>query len=345
MSLTYSDLTFSQFPDELDDSYEYMSDLTLDLLELSTQYNSLISSKKFNEASKLLIDNPSLNKIYFNAEKYNKLIDSIRATQRLYKNDVQMYILELVKNKGVFSSTTKYAKYNVVTYYDSQVYMCISSDCPLGTPPTNTDYWYPLSIKGEKGVGIGLSYDGVWKSNFTYNKDSCVTYNNVLYASVIDNNIGKTPSQNSSYWSLVFDMSEFTVYDNSSSNLNSTNLQEAIDELNISINNNTNKLNTIENGAQKNTVTGVKGSSESNYRTGNINITPANLGITVINNTRDSDKSVNYSASSNYANGAGYANSAGNSDSVDGFHFQISSTDLEAGVSALSTNVFCFVYE
>ena len=38
------------------------------------------------------------------------------------------------------------------------------------------------------------------------------------------------------------------------------------------------KLAGIESGAQVNTVTGVKGDSESSYRTGNVNITPANIG-------------------------------------------------------------------
>lgn len=41
------------------------------------------------------------------------------------------------------------------------------------------------------------------------------------------------------------------------------------------------KLDKIESGAQVNTVTGVKGAAESTYRTGNINITLANLGVTV----------------------------------------------------------------
>lgn len=39
------------------------------------------------------------------------------------------------------------------------------------------------------------------------------------------------------------------------------------------------KLGSIENGAQVNKVTGVKGNSESSYRTGNINITKANIGL------------------------------------------------------------------
>lgn len=39
-----------------------------------------------------------------------------------------------------------------------------------------------------------------------------------------------------------------------------------------------NKLNGIENNAQVNTITGVKGDGESSYRTGNVNLTPADVG-------------------------------------------------------------------
>lgn len=38
------------------------------------------------------------------------------------------------------------------------------------------------------------------------------------------------------------------------------------------------KLNGIAAGAQVNSITGVKGNAESTYRTGNVNITPANIG-------------------------------------------------------------------
>ena len=41
------------------------------------------------------------------------------------------------------------------------------------------------------------------------------------------------------------------------------------------------KLAGIEAGAQVNTVTGIKGDAESDYRDGNVNITAANLGITM----------------------------------------------------------------
>ena len=39
-------------------------------------------------------------------------------------------------------------------------------------------------------------------------------------------------------------------------------------------------------------VTGIKGNAESSYRTGNVNITPANIGLGNVDNTADKDKSV-----------------------------------------------------
>lgn len=44
------------------------------------------------------------------------------------------------------------------------------------------------------------------------------------------------------------------------------------------------KLNGIEDGAQVNTVTGIKGSAETEYRTGEINITSENIGLGNVEN-------------------------------------------------------------
>lgn len=52
------------------------------------------------------------------------------------------------------------------------------------------------------------------------------------------------------------------------------------------------KLSGIAEGAQKNTITGVKGSSETAYRTGNVNITAANIGLGNVNNTSDTNKPI-----------------------------------------------------
>lgn len=45
------------------------------------------------------------------------------------------------------------------------------------------------------------------------------------------------------------------------------------------------KLDGIATGAQVNSITGIKGNAESSYRTGNVNITPANVGAVPISGT------------------------------------------------------------
>lgn len=52
------------------------------------------------------------------------------------------------------------------------------------------------------------------------------------------------------------------------------------------------KLTGIESGAQVNAVTGVKGNAENNYRTGEINISPANIGLGNVDNTSDANKPI-----------------------------------------------------
>lgn len=52
------------------------------------------------------------------------------------------------------------------------------------------------------------------------------------------------------------------------------------------------KLAGIEAGAQVNTITGVKGDAEAAYRTGDVNITKANIGLGNVDNTSDLDKPI-----------------------------------------------------
>lgn len=48
-------------------------------------------------------------------------------------------------------------------------------------------------------------------------------------------------------------------------------------------------------------VTGIKGSSESSYRRGNVEITPSNIGLGNVDNTSDTNKSVKYATSAGSA--------------------------------------------
>ena len=57
-------------------------------------------------------------------------------------------------------------------------------------------------------------------------------------------------------------------------------------------------------------VTGVKGDAESTYRTGNVNITKANIGLGNVDNTADANKSVKHATSADSATTATSANTA-----------------------------------
>lgn len=65
-------------------------------------------------------------------------------------------------------------------------------------------------------------------------------------------------------------------------------------------------------------------------------VTKETIGLGNVDNTADKDKSVKYATSSSTCT---------NADKVDGYHFTVSTTDLTAGSSPLTTNTFCFVYE
>lgn len=203
----YENFLFSKFPKQID-TYEYMQDLNIDTSELAKQYQLLISQKKFSEANQYLIDNPSLSRSMFNAEKFNKIIDSIKSIQTLYKEDIQTYITNLVKNKGIYSSSKSYNKYDVV-YYNSLPYLGLEDNIPVGVLPTDTSFWYPLAIRGDKGEsGTGLTPRGSWNESIQYYKDDVVSYNNSLWAATKDN-IGYFPNNSSSIWCCILSVNIF----------------------------------------------------------------------------------------------------------------------------------------
>lgn len=202
MSNTYPKYTNSSFPDSID-QFDLFSDVTIDMLPYVKQYQSFYSSGDLNRASQLLIDHPEMKNMVINSSNLNRIIDAIKCIETLYSTDIQTYIMELVSYKGSYSSKQKYSKYDVVSYEDSMMYMCISLNTPLATPPTDTSFWIPLSLKGDKGEsGTGLSPRGKWDSETQYYKDDLVSYNNQLWAAKGDN-INSLPNNDSTIWYSV----------------------------------------------------------------------------------------------------------------------------------------------
>ena len=216
MSMTYPDLIYTSYP-EISDTFDYLSDLSADQIALANQYKLYLTYNDLASAKKLLADNPSLNLTMINAEKINKLIDAVKATQRLYKDDIQSYLVNLVKYKGVYSSTAIYNKYDVVTQTvdgKTMAYMCII-DTTAGIQPTNTSYWVAITQQGERGAaGFGLNYAGNYVKTAEYQQHSMVAYNNALWAS-LDTVTGVEPLDDSDVWEKImsFNVSDLAFTD------------------------------------------------------------------------------------------------------------------------------------
>ncbi|MGN1124681.1 MAG: hypothetical protein ACI4SM_00705 [Candidatus Gastranaerophilaceae bacterium] len=203
MSVSYPDLTETNFPQAID-TFNRATDVTLELLPYVQEYQKLYNTGKLADAAQILVEHPELQNCIINASTINKCYDAIKALQRFYMSDIQKYIEQLITYKGEYSSKISYEKYDVILYNGS-AYLCIS-DSPIGTLPTDLNYFTPLTLKGEQGEsGTGLSSRGVWDKTVQYYKDDLVSYNNQLWAAKEDN-FGSLPNDYSTVWYSVLSL-------------------------------------------------------------------------------------------------------------------------------------------
>lgn len=209
--------SYTTFPDSVQ-TFDLKSDVSSSVYPNWKQFNTYIANGQFTNATTLLQSNSELQQCIIDSIYMNKLTKTVEEIQDLFLNQIQTYIHETVIHKGEWSDRIKYTKYNFVTYEiygGKQTFECLSNDTPIGTPPTNTTYWIPRTIKGEQGAsGTGFTPRGVWSEYITYYKDDLVSLNNVLWVAKEDN-IGQAPSNSSSVWysvmSLNFLFSELKV--------------------------------------------------------------------------------------------------------------------------------------
>lgn len=206
----YSDLE-NYFPVKVDE-FERFIDPSISSLQAINQYYQFYDSGNISAANEILKNNPQLKRSIINADNLNKIRDAIVSIERYYLNDVQQYLVNIVSYRNDWVSNVKYKKYDVVMFPHNEVFqafMCIyDGDVPIGTIPTNTKYFIPLTLQGAQGVsGIGLSYRGTWSSIVTYDADDCVEYNNVLWYAKAEN-INSVPQEISADWEAVLRMSK-----------------------------------------------------------------------------------------------------------------------------------------
>lgn len=207
MSELYPDL-INNFPNDIDPNRKFQ-DVTSANKALVLQYYTYKEAGNDAAATDLLNTNPALKDTIVTAEMIQYIYDMNVSQQRFYLNDVQTYLVNLVKPKGYFSETTKYTKYDTVQYTVNgaiQSYMGAKVDIPIGTPPTNTTYFDPITLRGEKGAsGTGLSVRGVWNSLDTYYVNDCVSLNNAMWYAIVENT-NNAPNDLSTYWKKFADL-------------------------------------------------------------------------------------------------------------------------------------------
>lgn len=234
MSDLYQDCPNTGFPETIDE-WERFLDPTLSELTAIKRYTSLYSAGNIAAANDVLETNPILKRMCVNADNLNKLRDGIIALQRYYTSDVQQYLVNIVKPKGTWSNTAKYTKYNTVQYKEDdavETYMAIKTDVPVGTLPTDSNWFVRLTMRGDKGEsGTGLTPRGVWNSETKYYTDDMVSHSNALWYCVSEHT-GMVPNKQGSAWSFLMEFSpDMQTYNNASSGLAAETVQAAIDEV------------------------------------------------------------------------------------------------------------------
>lgn len=218
MSTLYPDLPLTVFPSGGIDSFTTWLDIIASDGALVLQYQQAMQSGNTVLANQILAQIPSASQKIIKATDLNKMTQAILAVERFYQTDVEPYIqeqqanwLEIIQRfsyKGEWASGTTYEVNNFVSYTVSGatlIYLATSNP-PVGTPPTNTNYWRLLSIQGQQGPsGEGVSYRQEWNSSTQYYTDDTVTYGGALWIAT-QNSQGQTPQSGSQYWQLVMSL-------------------------------------------------------------------------------------------------------------------------------------------
>lgn len=240
MSQTYTDLVYTNIPDA-QDNFDYKLDVDIETSPLVDQYYTLINQKDFTGLVAFLEDNPKLRRTVITAEDWNRLRDAVIGLQRIFLLELDNHLITFSTPEGTWDKNIKYRKYNVVDYeFEHEIHAYIAMpkaitdfDIPIGTLPTDKNYWKPLTLRGEKGEpGTGLTPHGAHTLNYQYYANDLVSYDNCLWYALTDNyNI--VPNRNSATWHLLMQFTgELLKFDNTGTTLTSTTLQNAVVELN-----------------------------------------------------------------------------------------------------------------
>ena len=217
----YNDLPLTNFPSSLDTFTQWLNILSSDG-PLIAQYQAALQAGDTTQANQILAQIPQGTQKILTAVDLNKLTQAIQAVERFYKTDIEPYIqtqqeswlstIQQFSYQGTWQVGTSYIPNNLVSYTTSGltlIYIATSMP-PVGTVPTNQQYWRLLTIQGQQGIsGVGLSYRQQWSSSQTYSVNDAVTYDGAIWMA-LQSNQNQIPSSSSAYWQIVMNLSVTT---------------------------------------------------------------------------------------------------------------------------------------
>lgn len=214
MSTLYPDLVQTKFPNNLDDIVSLLNVNSSDSSNIRL-FQQLIMDGNFSQAQVVLNSIQNADRKFIDAPYFNLIRDAILALERFYKSDIYPYLQEqqeIWKNSvgqlsflGPYNPNVQYAKNNYVSYIvngQETIFIAID-DPPLGTAPTDTRYWRPITVKGQRGPsGPGASFMYEWEAGEIYEPQDVVIYQNRWFIAKVQNQ-NQPPFVGSPYWDVV----------------------------------------------------------------------------------------------------------------------------------------------
>lgn len=195
---------------------ELMDDMHLSSKDTFMDFYTAMKSNNIGRAQSILDNNPDVANQIMNSENINYLIDILNARELEPKTDIDYFLenlyqlfLKMINDTrivGEYDANTQYYIHNFVLYQNKYYYALKTP--PIGTIPTNKEYWIEYDIKGFQGYGgiTNLNYLGNWDSTINYKPYDVVRYQNKIWYA-IDNNISYPPNLNHYPWNpIVFAM-------------------------------------------------------------------------------------------------------------------------------------------
>lgn len=190
---------------------ELMDDMHLSSRDLFLNYYYAMQSNNTSSANSILLNNPSLANQITNSQNVNYLINGVNEREIEPKRDIDYYLdklyqdfLVMINNtrvRGDFDSTVQYYLHNLV-YYNGKGYYTLKEP-PIGTLPTNTEYWLEFDIRGFQGYGgLDLNLKFNWDNTISYKKGDIVIYKNKMWYALADNT-NYEPNLNHYPWVII----------------------------------------------------------------------------------------------------------------------------------------------